>query len=100
MNIFISSLCEGPLTHVKRCKPHFLKRKRSKQFVNNCFLQGSDPGKYELIQKIQSLQKRLIAKTQELEERELLLQVIFRHILCYAWRGILITERDLSNSDS
>ncbi|XP_070839620.1 cilia- and flagella-associated protein 58 [Chaetodon trifascialis] len=37
-------------------------------------LEGSDPGKYELIQKIQSLQKRLIAKTQELEERELLLQ--------------------------
>uniref|UniRef100_A0AAV2JDF6 Cilia- and flagella-associated protein 58 central coiled coil domain-containing protein n=1 Tax=Knipowitschia caucasica TaxID=637954 RepID=A0AAV2JDF6_KNICA len=37
-------------------------------------LEGSDPGKYELIQKIQSLQKRLIAKTQELEESELLLQ--------------------------
>lgn len=39
------------------------------------WLQGSDPGKYKLIQKIQSLQKRLITKTQELEERELLLQV-------------------------
>lgn len=37
--------------------------------------QGSDPGKYELIQKIQSLQKRLIAKSQELQEHELLLQV-------------------------
>uniref|UniRef100_A0A674NJS0 Cilia and flagella associated protein 58 n=1 Tax=Takifugu rubripes TaxID=31033 RepID=A0A674NJS0_TAKRU len=37
-------------------------------------LEGSDPGKYELIMKIQSLQKRLIAKSQELEERELLLQ--------------------------
>ncbi|KAM6911713.1 cilia- and flagella-associated protein 58 [Lycodopsis pacificus] len=37
-------------------------------------LEGSDPGKYELIQKIQALQKRLIAKTQELEEHELLLQ--------------------------
>ncbi|CAF93386.1 unnamed protein product, partial [Tetraodon nigroviridis] len=37
-------------------------------------LEGSDPGKYELIVKIQSLQKRLIAKSQELEERELLLQ--------------------------
>ncbi|XP_068577374.1 cilia- and flagella-associated protein 58 [Cebidichthys violaceus] len=37
-------------------------------------LEGSDPGKYELIQKIQSLQKRLIAKTHELEEHELLLQ--------------------------
>ncbi|XP_027886375.1 cilia- and flagella-associated protein 58 [Xiphophorus couchianus] len=37
-------------------------------------LEGSDPGKYQLIQKIQALQKRLIVKTQELEERELLLQ--------------------------
>ncbi|XP_042286993.1 fasciculation and elongation protein zeta-1 isoform X4 [Thunnus maccoyii] len=50
-------------------------------------LEGSDPSKYELIQKIQSLQKRLIAKTQELEERELLLQekeklyVELKHIL-------------------
>ncbi|KAM8741734.1 cilia- and flagella-associated protein 58 [Acanthopagrus schlegelii] len=50
-------------------------------------LEGSDPGKYELIQKIQSLQKRLIAKTRELEERELLLQekeklyVELKHIL-------------------
>lgn len=38
-------------------------------------LQGNDPGKFELILKIQSLQKRLIVKTQGLEERELLLQV-------------------------
>lgn len=38
-------------------------------------LQGNDPGKFELIVKIQSLQKRLIVKTQGLEERELLLQV-------------------------
>ncbi|CAG5878862.1 unnamed protein product [Menidia menidia] len=37
-------------------------------------LEGNDPGKYQLIQKVQALQKRLIAKTQELEERELLLQ--------------------------
>ncbi|KAJ4929733.1 hypothetical protein JOQ06_018755, partial [Pogonophryne albipinna] len=50
-------------------------------------LEGSDPGRYELIQKIQSLQKRLIAKTQELEEHELLLQekeklyVELKHIL-------------------
>ncbi|KAM9847002.1 cilia- and flagella-associated protein 58 [Aulostomus maculatus] len=50
-------------------------------------LEGSDPDKYELIQKIQSLQKRLIAKTQELEEHELLLQekerlyVELKHIL-------------------
>ncbi|KAG7516460.1 hypothetical protein JOB18_031669 [Solea senegalensis] len=50
-------------------------------------LEGSDPDKYELIQKIQSLQKRLITKTQELEEHELLLQekeklyVELKHIL-------------------
>ncbi|KAK7904283.1 hypothetical protein WMY93_016890 [Mugilogobius chulae] len=50
-------------------------------------LEGSDPDKYELIQKVQSLQKRLIAKTQELEERELLLQekeklyVELKHVL-------------------
>ncbi|XP_040006991.1 cilia- and flagella-associated protein 58 [Xiphias gladius] len=50
-------------------------------------LEGSDPGKYELIQKIQSLQKRLIAKTQKLEEHEFLLQekeklyVELKHIL-------------------
>ncbi|XP_029375725.1 cilia- and flagella-associated protein 58 [Echeneis naucrates] len=50
-------------------------------------LEGSDPSKYELIQKIQSLQKRLIAKTQKLEEHELLLQekeklyVELKHIL-------------------
>ncbi|XP_028278040.1 cilia- and flagella-associated protein 58-like [Parambassis ranga] len=37
-------------------------------------LQGSDPGKYQLILKIQSLQKRLINKTEELAEQELLLQ--------------------------
>ncbi|CAN9501382.1 unnamed protein product [Ophioblennius macclurei] len=50
-------------------------------------LEGSDPGKYVLIQKIQALQKRLIAKTQQLEEGELLLQekeklyVELKHIL-------------------
>uniref|UniRef100_A0A3Q2CVU7 Cilia and flagella associated protein 58 n=1 Tax=Cyprinodon variegatus TaxID=28743 RepID=A0A3Q2CVU7_CYPVA len=37
-------------------------------------LEGNDPGKYQLIQKIHALQKRLIVKTQEVEERELLLQ--------------------------
>uniref|UniRef100_A0A672JJS4 Cilia and flagella associated protein 58 n=1 Tax=Salarias fasciatus TaxID=181472 RepID=A0A672JJS4_SALFA len=50
-------------------------------------LEGSDPSKYALIQKIQALQKRLIAKTQQLEEGELLLQekeklyVELKHIL-------------------
>ncbi|KAL7390317.1 hypothetical protein ABVT39_018730 [Epinephelus coioides] len=50
-------------------------------------LEGSDPDKYELILKVQSLQKRLIAKMQEHEEHELLLQekeklyVELKHIL-------------------
>ncbi|XP_034034786.1 cilia- and flagella-associated protein 58 [Thalassophryne amazonica] len=37
-------------------------------------LEATDPDKYELIQKIHALQKRLIAKTEELEEKELLVQ--------------------------
>jgi len=37
-------------------------------------LQGSDPGTYEKIQKIQTLQKRLITKTEEVVEKELLIQ--------------------------
>jgi len=36
-------------------------------------LEGSDPATYEMIQKIQTLQKRLIAKTEEVVERDLLL---------------------------
>ena len=39
-------------------------------------LEGSDPGAYEMIQKIQVLQKRLIAKTEEVVEKDLLIQVI------------------------
>jgi hypothetical protein len=38
-------------------------------------LEGSDPGTYEMIQKIQTLQKRLIAKTEEVVEKDLLIQV-------------------------
>lgn len=38
-------------------------------------LQASDPSTYELIQKIHALQKRLISKTEEVVEKELLLQV-------------------------
>eukprot|EP01086_Lenisia_limosa_P012042 TRINITY_DN3928_c0_g1_i1.p1 TRINITY_DN3928_c0_g1~~TRINITY_DN3928_c0_g1_i1.p1 ORF type:complete len:819 (-),score=286.88 TRINITY_DN3928_c0_g1_i1:260-2716(-) len=34
-------------------------------------LEGSDPATYELIQKIQTLQKRLIAKTEEVVEKDL-----------------------------
>ena len=37
-------------------------------------LEGSDPATYEMIQKIQTLQKRLIAKTEEAVEKELLIQ--------------------------
>ncbi|CAM9395094.1 unnamed protein product [Choristocarpus tenellus] len=37
-------------------------------------LEGSDPTTYEMIQKIHTLQKRLIAKTEEVVERDLLLQ--------------------------
>ncbi|CAG5134630.1 unnamed protein product, partial [Candidula unifasciata] len=37
-------------------------------------LEGSDPSTYEMIQKIQTLQKRLIKKTEEVVEKELLIQ--------------------------
>ncbi|NP_001071024.3 cilia- and flagella-associated protein 58 [Danio rerio] len=50
-------------------------------------LEASDPSSFELIQKIHSLQRRLISKTQEVVEKELLLQekeklyVELKHIL-------------------
>jgi cilia- and flagella-associated protein 58 len=37
-------------------------------------LEGSDPARFELIQKIQMLQKRLISKTEEAVEKDMLLQ--------------------------
>ena len=37
-------------------------------------LEGSDPTAYEMIQKIQALQKRLIAKTEEVVEKDLLVR--------------------------
>merc|ERR1712166_1411921 len=37
-------------------------------------LEGSDPDTYEMLQKIQTLQKRLIAKTEEVVEKDLLIQ--------------------------
>merc|ERR1711990_1415579 len=37
-------------------------------------LEGSDPATYEMIQKIQTLQKRLISKTEEVIEKDLLIQ--------------------------
>lgn len=50
-------------------------------------LEASDPSTFELIQKIHTLQKRLISKTEEVVEKELLLQekeklyVELKHIL-------------------
>ncbi|MEJ1276268.1 cilia and flagella associated protein 58 [Cricetulus griseus] len=50
-------------------------------------LEASDPSTYELIQKIHTLQKRLISKTEEVVEKELLLQekeklyVELKHVL-------------------
>ena len=37
-------------------------------------LEGSDPATFDLIQKVQTLQKRLIGKTEEVVEKELLIQ--------------------------
>merc|ERR1711881_59009 len=37
-------------------------------------LEGSDPAAYEMIQKVKTLQKRLIAKTEEGVERDMLIQ--------------------------
>ena len=37
-------------------------------------LEGSDPPTYEMIQKIHTLQKRLIAKTEEVVEKDMLIQ--------------------------
>merc|ERR1711988_279345 len=37
-------------------------------------LEGSDPATYEMIQKIQTLQERLIAKTEEVVEKDLVIQ--------------------------
>lgn len=49
-------------------------------------LEGSDPSTYEMIQKIQTLQKRLISKTEEVVEKDLLIQV-HRTVqyLCWQW---------------
>ncbi len=42
-------------------------------------LEGSDPTTYEMILKIQMLQKRLIAKTEEVVEKDLLIQARRAH---------------------
>lgn len=38
-------------------------------------LEGADPGAYEMVLKVQALQRRLIAKTEEVVEKDLLIQV-------------------------
>ena len=44
-------------------------------------LEGSDPNAYEMIQKVQTLQKRLIAKTEEVVEKELHIQEMEKQYL-------------------
>ena len=54
---------------------------------NPLHIQGSDPSQFEMILKIQTLQKRLIGKTEEVLEKELLIQekeklyIELKHIL-------------------
>lgn len=72
--------CSGPPASCPKLatsslQRHFMFRFTIPSAILFWILQGNDPGKFELILKIQSLQKRLIVKTQGLEERELLLQV-------------------------
>lgn len=56
--------------------------------------QASDPSTFELIQKIHTLQKRLISKTEEVVEKELLLQVAFSlWFLSTASPGLCVLER-------
>jgi hypothetical protein len=38
-------------------------------------LEGSDPSAYEMVLKIQALQRRLISKTEEVVEKDMLIQV-------------------------
>lgn len=45
-------------------------------------LEGSDPSTYEMIQKIQTLQKRLIGRTEEVVEKDLLIQVSQSALQC------------------
>ena len=53
-------------------------------------LEGSDPTAYEMVQKIQTLQKRLIAKTEEVIEKDLLIQE--REKLYLELKGILARQ--------
>lgn len=63
---FISESAHHLCTFIFRFKYHWL------------ILQGSDPSTYEMIQKIQTLQKRLISKTEEVSRpiNELINQTI------------------------
>lgn len=53
-------------------------------------LEGSDPATYEMIQKIQTLQKRLIAKTEECVEKDL--QIQEKNKLYQELKGILARQ--------
>merc|ERR1712183_376281 len=53
-------------------------------------LEGSDPTTYEMIQKIQTLQKRLIGKTEEVVEKDLTIQE--KEKLCAELQNILARQ--------
>jgi hypothetical protein len=55
-------------------------------------LEGSDPSTYEMIQKIQTLQKRLISKTEEAVEKDLLIQVSFWHAVSHVCRARWLSD--------
>ena len=54
----------NPLQNVYS-SPHLYKLRKNVLNIYFFFLQGSDPSTYEMIQKIQTLQRRLIQKTEE-----------------------------------
>lgn len=61
-----------PCTHARcTCLPTFLPPCPARWRK----LEGSDPSAYEMVLKIQALQRRLIAKTEEVVERDLQIQV-------------------------
>lgn len=45
-------------------------------------LEGADPATYEMVQKIQTLQRRLIIKSEEVVEKDLVIQVRAGRNLC------------------
>lgn len=61
-------------------------------------LEGSDPSRYELIQKIHSFQRRLITKSQEVVDKELLLQE--KGKLYVELKHILVQRKSSSSNNS